>query len=87
MHGVECAYRVPYSDCSAHVGTTALVKFTAVLFSGSVFCVIRKFHVTPTCPPPQRQLLTIHKQHTVTTNIGGHLSNMFTANAQVTFVQ
>ena len=72
------------------VGATvlkALVKSAAVLFTGSVFCVGRECCVTPTCPPHQRQLLTIHKQHTVTTNIGGRLSNMFTADAQVTFVQ
>ena len=88
---IERPYRVPYSDCLAHVGATVLkvlLKSAAVLYSGSVFCVGNECRATsPHHITPQRQLLTIHKQHTVTTNIGGRLSNMFTANAQVTFVQ
>ena len=88
---IERAYCVPYSDCPAPVGATvlkALVKFAAVLFSDSVFCVGSECRVTsPHHTTPQRQLQTIHKQHTVTTNIGGRLSNMFTANAQVMYVQ
>ena len=41
MH-IERAYCVPYSDCPAPVGAAVLktlVKFAAVLFSGSLFCV------------------------------------------------
>ena len=82
---IERAYCIPYSDCPAHVGAAvlkALVKFAAALFSDSMFCVGGGFHVTPSATAADHS-----QQHTVTANIGGRLSNMFTAYAQVTFVQ
>lgn len=69
-------------DCPAHVWATvlkALVKFAAVSFSDSVFCVGRECCVTP----PPHHPPTAAADHSQTThcynNNGGRLSNMFTA--------
>ena len=79
---IECAYHVPYSDCPAHCWGCCVESFSEICYSFvfrfNVLCWPR-VSCDPNMPTPQRQLLTIHKQHTVTINIGGRLSNMFTA--------